>query len=43
VPQPVGLSTPTMLDAPTIVFGHGNPWTEGAAEAVRLARASGPA
>jgi hypothetical protein len=22
--------------------GHGEPWTEGAAEAVRLARAAGP-
>jgi glyoxylase-like metal-dependent hydrolase (beta-lactamase superfamily II) len=30
------------LDAATIVFGHGDPWTAGAAEAVRLARATGP-
>jgi glyoxylase-like metal-dependent hydrolase (beta-lactamase superfamily II) len=30
------------LDAGVIVFGHGEPWTEGAAEAVRLARATGP-
>ena len=30
------------LDAGTIVFGHGEPWTDGAAEAVRLARATGP-
>ena len=30
------------LDAETIVFGHGDPWRGGAAEAVRLARATGP-
>jgi glyoxylase-like metal-dependent hydrolase (beta-lactamase superfamily II) len=51
LPQAFNLSTPTMLDslariehldAATIVFGHGDPWTDGAAEAVRLARAAGP-
>lgn len=30
------------LAAETIVFGHGEPWTGGSAEAVRLARATGP-
>ena len=30
------------LDAGTIVFGHGEPWADGAAEAVRHARATGP-
>ncbi len=30
------------LDARVIVFGHGEPWTDGPAEAVRLARATGP-
>jgi glyoxylase-like metal-dependent hydrolase (beta-lactamase superfamily II) len=30
------------LDAKTIVFGHGEPWEHGVAEAVRLARATGP-
>ncbi|MGH2934400.1 MAG: MBL fold metallo-hydrolase [Gaiellaceae bacterium] len=51
MPQAFNLSSPTMLDslsqveqldAATIVFGHGDPWTGGAAEAVRLARATGP-
>ena len=30
------------LDAGVIVFCHGEPWTGGAGEAVRLARATGP-
>ena len=30
------------LDAGVIVFGHGEPWTDGTAEAVRAARATGP-
>jgi glyoxylase-like metal-dependent hydrolase (beta-lactamase superfamily II) len=30
------------LDAETIVFGHGDPWPHGAADAVRLARETGP-
>lgn len=30
------------LDARVLAFGHGEPWTDGAAEAVRLARATGP-
>jgi glyoxylase-like metal-dependent hydrolase (beta-lactamase superfamily II) len=36
------LSKLESLDASAIVFGHGDPWTDGAAEAVRLARAAGP-
>jgi glyoxylase-like metal-dependent hydrolase (beta-lactamase superfamily II) len=36
------LSTIEGLDAPTLVFGHGDPWTQGVAEAVRQARAKGP-
>jgi glyoxylase-like metal-dependent hydrolase (beta-lactamase superfamily II) len=35
------LSKIERLDAGTIVFGHGEPWTDGAAEAVRVARATG--
>lgn len=30
------------LDAPTLAFGHGDPWTHGAASAVRVARETGP-
>jgi glyoxylase-like metal-dependent hydrolase (beta-lactamase superfamily II) len=30
------------VDAPTLLFGHGEPWTRGAAEAVRRARRLGP-
>jgi hypothetical protein len=30
------------LDVETILFGHGDPWTEGVAAAVRRARAVGP-
>jgi glyoxylase-like metal-dependent hydrolase (beta-lactamase superfamily II) len=30
------------LDAKAIVVGHGDPWTNGASEAVRLARETGP-
>src|SRR5262249_39678763 len=30
------------LDVPTLAFGHGEPWTDGVASAVRLARATGP-
>lgn len=51
MPRAFNLSSATMLDslshiedleATTILFGHGEPWTRGAAEAVRLARAKGP-
>jgi glyoxylase-like metal-dependent hydrolase (beta-lactamase superfamily II) len=30
------------ISAEVLLPGHGEPWTEGAAEAVRLARAAGP-
>ncbi len=30
------------LDAPTLAFGHGDPWTQGVGSAVRLAREVGP-
>ena len=30
------------LDARVLVFGHGEPWTEGAGEAVHRARETGP-
>jgi glyoxylase-like metal-dependent hydrolase (beta-lactamase superfamily II) len=36
------LSKIESLDAQALVFGHGDPWTGGAAEAVRRARATGP-
>lgn len=36
------LSKIEALDAGTIVFGHGEPWTDGAGEAVRRARETGP-
>jgi glyoxylase-like metal-dependent hydrolase (beta-lactamase superfamily II) len=51
MPSPFNASNAELLDslakieqlaAETIVFGHGEPWTGGAAEAVRLARATGP-
>lgn len=51
LPQAFNLSSATMLDqlskleaidATTLLFGHGDPWTQGTAEAVRLARATGP-
>lgn len=50
MPSAFNLSTGTILDslakleqidAAVLVFGHGEPWTHGAAEAVRLARAVG--
>ena len=50
MPRAFNLSSATMLDslskiesveADTIVFGHGDPWRGGTAEAVRLARARG--
>ncbi|HKB94338.1 MAG TPA: MBL fold metallo-hydrolase [Gaiellaceae bacterium] len=50
LPRAFNLSSSTMIDslshiehvdAATILFGHGEPWTDGAAEAVRLARATG--
>ena len=50
MPSAFNLSSATMLDslkkiegldAETIVFGHGDPWVEGVAEAVRRARAIG--
>lgn len=51
MPQAFNLSSPTILDsltkieqleAPMIVFGHGEPWTQGPADAVRRAREIGP-
>jgi hypothetical protein len=51
LPQAFNLSSATMLDslstiegldAPVLGFGHGEPWTDGVAEAVRRARATGP-
>jgi len=36
------LSTIEELDAPTLAFGHGDPWTQGVASAVRVAREVGP-
>lgn len=36
------LSTIEQLDAPTLAFGHGDPWTQGADSAVRVARETGP-
>jgi hypothetical protein len=51
MPQAFNLSSATMLDslskiegldAPTLAFGHGDPWTQGVASAVRLARETGP-
>jgi glyoxylase-like metal-dependent hydrolase (beta-lactamase superfamily II) len=51
LPQAFNLSSATMLDslstveeldAPTLAFGHGDPWTQGVASAVRLAREVGP-
>lgn len=51
LPRALNLSSGTMLDslsrleplpASTILFGHGEPWTQGAEEAVRQARATGP-
>jgi len=52
LPRALNLSSATMLDslskieslgAGVIVFGHGEPWTEGTAEAVRRARSTGQA
>ena len=51
MPRALNLSTATMLDSltkldrlevGTILFGHGDAWTEGTAAAVRRARAIGP-
>jgi glyoxylase-like metal-dependent hydrolase (beta-lactamase superfamily II) len=51
LPRALNLSSATMLDSltrleslevDTILFGHGATWTDGAAEAVRRARAVGP-
>ena len=36
------LSKVESLDARVLLFGHGEPWTEGAGEAVRRARETGP-
>ena len=36
------LSKVASLDARVLVFGHGEPWTDGTAEAVRRARETGP-
>lgn len=50
LPRALNVSSVTMLDslakieaidAPVLAFGHGDPWTGGTAEAVRLARAAG--
>jgi glyoxylase-like metal-dependent hydrolase (beta-lactamase superfamily II) len=49
-PRAFNLSSPTMLDSLTkierldarlLLFGHGEPWDEGAAAAVRRAREAG--
>jgi glyoxylase-like metal-dependent hydrolase (beta-lactamase superfamily II) len=51
LPQAFNVSSATMLDslskleeldAQTLAFGHGDPWTQGVASAVRLARETGP-
>lgn len=51
MPQAFNVSSASMLDslskiqeldAPTLAFGHGDPWTQGVASAVRLAREVGP-
>jgi glyoxylase-like metal-dependent hydrolase (beta-lactamase superfamily II) len=51
LPRALSLSTATMLDSLTklepldvdvVLFGHGDPWTEGAEAAVRRAREIGP-
>jgi glyoxylase-like metal-dependent hydrolase (beta-lactamase superfamily II) len=51
LPQAFNVSSATMLDSlskieeldvPTLAFGHGDPWTQGVASAVRLARETGP-
>jgi glyoxylase-like metal-dependent hydrolase (beta-lactamase superfamily II) len=51
LPQAFNVSSATMLDslskieeldAPMLAFGHGDPWTQGVASAVRLAREVGP-
>jgi glyoxylase-like metal-dependent hydrolase (beta-lactamase superfamily II) len=51
LPQAFNLSSATMLDslsriegldAPTLAFGHGDPWTQGVASAARVARETGP-
>lgn len=51
LPRALNLSSATMLDSltriegletKTILFGHGEEWTRGAAEAVALVRAKGP-
>lgn len=51
LPQGLNRSSATMLDslgkieqldAPVIAFGHGDPWTQGTADAVRRAREIGP-
>ena len=51
MPQAFNVSSATMLDslsrieeleAPTLAFGHGDPWTQGVASAVRAARELGP-
>jgi glyoxylase-like metal-dependent hydrolase (beta-lactamase superfamily II) len=51
LPRAFNLSSGTILDslsrveplaAETLVFGHGEPWTQGVAEAVRRARETGP-
>lgn len=51
MPSPFNVSSATSLDslskiesldASVVVVGHGEPWTEGIAEAVRQARATGP-
>jgi glyoxylase-like metal-dependent hydrolase (beta-lactamase superfamily II) len=36
------LSKVESLDAGVLLFGHGEPWTQGAADAVRRARETGP-
>jgi len=36
------LSKVESLDAGVLLFGHGEPWTQGAGDAVRRARETGP-
>lgn len=51
LPRPLNMSSETMLaslgrlerlDAPTVLFGHGEPWRQGVAAAVERARQIGP-
>jgi hypothetical protein len=39
---PASLAALDGIQADLLLPGHGEPWTQGAAEALRLARAAGP-